>query len=95
MTAQGVVAPSRVVLEQLRGVVREAKAGDPLLPVTVLVPSNLAGLVARRFLAGGLGDRHRGVAALNPTTLARLAEQLAAPLLQPRRPATGPVVTAA
>ena len=95
MTAQGLVTPSRAVLEQLRGVVREAKAGDPLLPVTVLVPSNLAGLVARRFLAGGLGDGHRGVAALNPTTLARLAEQLAAPVLQPRRPATGPVVTAA
>jgi len=80
---------------ELGRVVREAKAGDPLAPVTVLVPSNLAGLVARRFLATGLDDGHPGVAALYPTTIGRLAEQLAAPLLHPRRPATSPIVTAA
>lgn len=85
----------RVALEELRRAVAEAKAGDPLSLVTVLVPSNLAGLVARRFLAAGLGDGRPGVAALNPTTLPRLAEQLAAARLHPRRPATGPVVTAA
>ncbi|TKJ28389.1 PD-(D/E)XK nuclease family protein [Blastococcus sp. CCUG 61487] len=85
----------REALEELRDVVREAKQGDPLAPVTVLVPSNIAGIVARRFLARGLGDGHHGVAALYPTTIARLAEQLAAPSLHDRRPATGPVVAAA
>ena len=76
MTAQGVATPARAALMELRRVVREAKAGDPLAPVTVLVPSNLAGLVARRFLATGLDNEHPGVAALYPTTIGRLAEQL-------------------
>jgi RecB family exonuclease len=90
MTAYG-----RAALDELRDVVRELKGGDPMTPVTVLMPNNLAGIVARRFLAHGLGDGHRGVAALFPTTAKRLAEQLAAPTLHPRRPATGPVVAAA
>lgn len=89
------VRQGRVALEELRRTVAQAKAGDSLATVTVLVPTNLAGLVARRFLAAGLGDGRPGVAALNPTTLPRLAEQLAAARLHPRRPATGPVVTAA
>ncbi|MBN1093327.1 PD-(D/E)XK nuclease family protein [Blastococcus sp. TML/M2B] len=89
MTAYG-----RAALEQLRDTIREAKGGDPLRPVTVLVPNNIAGIVARRFLVQGLGDGHAGVAALFPTTIARLAEQLAAPRLHPRRPATTPVVAA-
>ncbi|MGY1753811.1 PD-(D/E)XK nuclease family protein [Blastococcus sp. SYSU D01042] len=89
MTAYG-----RAALEQLRSTVRDAKGEDPLRPVTVLVPNNIAGIVARRFLAQGLDDGHRGVAALFPTTIARLAEQLAAPRLHPRRPATSPVVAA-
>lgn len=85
----------RKALKELRDVVRDAKNGDPLAPVTVLVPNNIAGIVARRFLAHGLGDGHHGVAALYPTTITRLAEQLAAPVLHDRRPATGPVVAAA
>jgi RecB family exonuclease len=85
----------RAALEELRDVVREAKAGDPLAPVTVLVPNNIAGIVARRFLAHGLGDGNSGVAALFPATVVRLAEQLAAPALHPRRPATTAVVAAA
>src|SRR4051812_21815547 len=90
MTAYG-----RAALEELRDVVREAKNGDPMASVTVLVPNNIAGIVARRFLARGLGDGHHGVAALYPTTVTRLAEQLASPMLHDRRPATGPVVAAA
>jgi hypothetical protein len=90
MTAYG-----RAALEELRDVVLAAKNGDPMAPVTVLVPNNIAGIVARRFLAQGLGDGHHGVAALNPTTVSRLAEQLASPMLHDRRPATGPVVAAA
>ncbi|MGY2075036.1 PD-(D/E)XK nuclease family protein [Blastococcus sp. SYSU DS0828] len=89
MTAYG-----RAALEELRDAVREAKDGDPLAPVTVLVPNNIAGIVARRFLAHGLHDGHSGVAALFPTTVVRLAEQLAAPALHPRRPATTAVVAA-
>src|SRR3712207_2156885 len=89
MTAYG-----RAALEELRDVVRAAKNGDPLAPVTVLVPNNIAGIVARRFLAHGLGDGNSGVAALFPTTVVRLAEQLAAPALHPRRPATIAVVAA-
>lgn len=89
MTAYG-----RAALAELRDVVREAKAGDPLAPVTVLVPNNIAGIVARRYLAHGLGDGNRGVAAVFPTTVARLAEQLAAAALHPRRPATTAVMAA-
>jgi len=90
MTAYGQPA-----LHQLRDVVRELKAGDPMTPVTILMPNNLAGIVARRFLAHGLGDGHHGVAAIFPTTAKRLAEQLAAAALHPRRPSTGPVLAAA
>ena len=95
MTGLAVVASARASLGELRRVVAEAKGGDPLVPVTVLVPTNLAGLVARRFLAAGLGKGNPGVAAVHPTTIGRLAEQLAAPVVCPRRPATSPVVTAA
>ena len=55
MTAYG-----RAALKELRDVVREAKDGNPLAPVTVLVPNNVAGIVARRFLAHGLGDGNSG-----------------------------------
>ncbi|GAB2933556.1 hypothetical protein GCM10027047_32500 [Rhodococcus aerolatus] len=85
----------RAALDALREAVLAAKAGDPLAPVTVLVPSGVAGMVARRHLAAGLGDGHAGVAALHPTTVVRHAEQLAAPTLAGRRPATGPVLAAA
>ncbi len=95
MTGLAVVASARASLGELRRVVAEAKGGDPLVPVTVLVPTNLAGLVARRFLAAGLSKGNPGVAAVHPTTIGRLAEQLAAPVVCPRRPATSPVVTAA
>ncbi|MGY1653306.1 PD-(D/E)XK nuclease family protein [Geodermatophilus sp. SYSU D01119] len=73
---------------------RAAKNGDPLSPVTIVVPSDLAGIAARRFLAQGL-DGRPGIAAIYPTTLKRLAEELAAPVLHPRRPATAPVLAAA
>lgn len=82
-------------LDAVRDVVAEAKAGDPMAPVTLLLPTNLAGVVARRRLAHGLGDSRRGIAGITLATLSRHAEQLAAPSLAPRRPATGPVVSAA
>lgn len=80
-------------VERLRGVVAEHKRDDPMRPVTVLLPNNTAGLIARRMLATGVGGG-TGIAGLHLDTLPRLAEQLAAASLAPRRPATGPVVAA-
>ena len=51
--------------------VSAAKHGEVLRPVTVLVPTNAAGVIARRTL-GRLG----GVAAVDFLTLGRLAERL-------------------
>ena len=82
-TAYGAAA-----LDQLRDVVARLKSDDPMKPVTLLLPNNLAGVAARRFLAT------TGIAALYLATLPRLAEQLAAGLLAPRRPATRPIVAA-
>jgi RecB family exonuclease len=68
-----------------------------MAPVTILVPNNIAGIVARRFLAGGLTGESSGVAGIFLSTLPRLAERLAAPTLTAsgRRPATRPVTAAA
>jgi ATP-dependent helicase/nuclease subunit B len=80
----------------LRTNVAAVKRDDPLAPVTVLVPSHLCGVVARRALAHGVGGR-AGVAGLSVLTVDRLAERIAAPALvgSGRRPATGPVLAAA
>jgi RecB family exonuclease len=57
--------------------IAELKAGDPLRPVTVLVPTNAAGVMARRRLG-----RDVGIAAVDMITLYRLAERLAGPVLR-------------
>jgi len=90
-------AYGRPALEALRAAVAQVKRDDPMAPVTVLVPNNIAGIVARRFLARGLGDEGNGIAGIYFSTLPRLAEQLAAPALTAagRRPATRPVTAAA
>ena len=88
-TAYGAAA-----LEALRGVVADVKQDDPMSAVTVIAPNNVAGIVARRYLAAGTGS-HPGIAGIEVTTLARLSERIATPLLAPRRPATGTVVAAA
>ncbi|MEU4291155.1 PD-(D/E)XK nuclease family protein [Kribbella sp. NPDC026596] len=82
-TAYGAAA-----LECLQAVVSRLKADDPMTPVTLLLPNNLAGVIARRHLA------RSGIAGLYLATLERLAEQLAAGVLSPRRPATRPIVAA-
>ena len=90
----------RPALAALRDAVAAAKAGDPLAPVTVVVPSNHVGVTARRLLAsGGLGPvagRGAGVAAVAFLTAYRLAELLgAAPLAATgRRPVSTPVLAA-
>jgi RecB family exonuclease len=87
----------------LHAVLADHKRQDPLAPVTILAPSTIAGTVARRYLArslraGGTAGgcpSATGVAGIRVTTIVRLAEQLAAPTMGARRPATGPVVSAA
>jgi len=81
-------------LDSLREAVADVKRDDPMTPVTVLVPNNIAGIVARRFLARGIANDGNGIAGIYFSTLPRLAEQLAASTLtsQGRRPATRPVI---
>jgi RecB family exonuclease len=84
----------RAASDALRVAVASLKAEDPMSPVVIVVPNNIAGIVARRGLAHGVGGRG-GVAALDVTTLSKLSERLAAPGLAPRRPATRSVLAAA
>src|SRR4051794_9099462 len=88
------VAYGAVAYAELRRVVGVSKAADPMAPVTLIVPSNLCGTIARRTLAATMGG---GVAGLAVLTLDRLAELVAAPRLTAggRRPTTAPVLTAA
>ena len=85
----------RAALDVLRDIVSTAKHEDPMAPATILVPNNIAGIVARRHLAHGLADDRPGVAGIYLATLPRLAEQIAAHTLAPRKPATGVVVSSA
>lgn len=86
---------SAEALDVLRRVVSHVKADDPMHRVTILVPSNLAGVVARRSLAGGLEAERPGIAALEVSTLDRLAERWAAPRMARRRPLVSSVLAGA
>jgi len=59
-------------LAALAEAVRDAKGGDPLAPVTIIVPTNAVGVTARRWLGA-----HGGVAAIELVTPTRLAERIA------------------
>ncbi len=78
-----------------------AKRGDPLAPVTVVVPTNYVGVAARRRLAGGtlgrVADTGDGIAGVTFLTPYRLAELIGAPRLAgaQRRPVSTPVLAAA
>ena len=91
----------RPALRALQRAVAAAKQGDPLAPVTVVVPANHVGVAARRALAGGalgpVSPGRRGVTSVTFLTVYRLAELLgAAPLAaEGRRPVSTPVVAAA
>ncbi len=77
------------VLGTLARAIEQAKGGDRLAPVTVVVPTNVAGVMARR----GLG-RGPGILGVDMVTLNRLAELLAGPALAhaDRRPVSTPLL---
>jgi len=77
--------------EALWAAVDEAKAADPLAPVTVATPSPFAGLSLRRSLATRPG--RPGLVNVRFLPLARIAELLGAPALAVagRRPLTPPL----
>ncbi len=85
----------------LHDAVAGAKAGEPLAPVTVVVPSNHVGVGSRRLLSSGslgpVAGTGVGLAAVTFVTTYRLAELLGSSLLagQGRRPVSTPVLAAA
>ena len=91
----------RAAGEALAAAIAHAKDGDPLAPVTVIVPSNHVGVGARRLLASGslgpVASAGTGIAAVTFLTVYRLAELLGARRLAAtgRRPVSTPVIAAA
>jgi len=83
--------------EALARAVAEAKGGDPLAPVTVVVPNHYVGLAARRALGRRGHNGTRGVAAVAFHTAYSLAERLggAEMAAQGRRGVTMTVIAAA
>ena len=85
----------------LHRAVVEAKGGEPLAPVTVVVPSNHVGVASRRLLASGrlgpVAGAGVGVAGIMFVTPYRLAELLGASTVAAtgRRPVSTPVLAAA
>ncbi|MCP2370896.1 hypothetical protein BJ978_001572 [Agromyces terreus] len=73
--------------------VGDAKRGDPLAPVTVVVRDNIGAVGTRRALARGVGGRP-GVAAVDVVTLRRVAEQVLAAAGETRPPVTSARLTA-
>ena len=69
------VRPARALAELARAIAA-AKGDDPLAPVTVVVPTNTCGVMARRALG-----RAGGVVGVDMVTLNRLAELIAGPTL--------------
>ena len=82
-------ASGPAALDALAAAVRAMQGGDPLRPVAIVVPTNTAGVMARRALG-----RRGGFAAIDVLTPYRLAELLGAPALhaEGRRPVSTPVV---
>jgi ATP-dependent helicase/nuclease subunit B len=69
------VAPGDA-LDELARAIRAAKGADRLAPVTVIVPTNTCGVMARRALG-----RRGGLVGVDMVTLGRLAELIAGPEL--------------
>ena len=83
--------------EALAQAVARAKGGDPLAPVTVVVPNHYVGLAARRALGRRQHDGTRGIAAVAFHTAYNLAEHLggAEMAARGRRGVTTTVIAAA
>jgi len=83
----------RAATETLACAVRDLQDGDPLTPVSIVVPDHATGLMVRRRLAARAG----GLAAVDVVTLLDLARSLSAgsPDLADRRPVSDAVVLAA
>lgn len=92
-----VVAYGRPATNALAVRLVAAKQAHPLDPVTVVVPSNVAGLAARRVLATlPAGDGGRGgLANVQFVTPFGLAQLIGGPALAGRQPLTNPVLAAA
>jgi len=85
------VSYGRPATDALANAITEVKSkGGPLAPITVIVPSNIAGLYARRLLGG-----RSGLANVGFVTPFRFAELLSADVLVDRRPLTNPMLAAA
>ena len=65
--------PGAAALESLRSVLDDVRAGDPLAPVDVIVPTGVAGVTVRRVVAGDAG-----LANVRFSALPQVAERLAA-----------------
>ncbi|WP_165367551.1 PD-(D/E)XK nuclease family protein, partial [Phytoactinopolyspora endophytica] len=91
------VSYGRTAYDELVMMVCALKDGDPLAPVTVIVPSERVGVAVRRALARGPADGQPGIAALQVLTLRRFAEVSCGHQLAQagRRPLTDPVLIAA
>lgn len=76
-------------IDALAATIDDAKGGDRLAPVVVVVPTNVSGVMARRALG-----RQHGVLGVDMVTLNRLAELMGGPILaaQRRRPVSSPVL---
>ena len=83
--------------DALAKTVEQAKGGDPLAPVTVVVPTNTVGVAARRWLGRrGIGGR-AGIAAVGFLTPYALAETIGASRTAANRlrPVSKPVIAGA
>ena len=89
MALTATVVPPEAALDALDDAIAAAKGAAPLAPVTVVVPTNACGVMARRALG-----RRRGLVAVDMVTLNRLAELLAGPSLaaEGRSPTSTPVI---
>ena len=88
----------RAATVALTEAVAEAKGGDPLAPVSIVVTDHGQGIrLRRRLAAGSTGTPLSGVAAIDMVTLLDLARDLTAgaPQLEGRRPVSDAVVLSA
>ena len=89
MTVRCTAVHATEALPALAAAIAAAKEGHPLVPVTVIVPTNAVGVTARRWLGA-----HGGIAAIELVTPSRLAERIAGAELAAvgRRPVSTPLI---